>query len=251
MSFSSGSFQILTAKPGQNYYRLQNSVTSQPVFIYRIDAPLNVHTGYEIILHLRSENTESLSGVSGSGGRIGLLQHPMNDNIYHQAGPSGPMGFLPATDKNIVFPRFCPYYFGNTNPEGKDYSAGLEQFNALIHHGELTGNVLDGCWFGGTAVYAGTPYIFCDNKSNPVYYNLTNLTIENEAYWHKVRDILLFDKIIHLRYVKDYMPFPQFYNVDMSGPQWRGSTAQKDWWVVEKIIIPTVPNYQQVLLLHQ
>jgi len=249
MSFSSGSFQILTAKPGQNYYRLQNSVTSQPVFIYRIDAPLNVHTGYEIILHLRSENIESPSGVSGSGGPIGLLQHPMNYDIWYQAGPSGPVGWL-ANDKNIVFPRFCPYYFGNTNPDEKDYSAGLEQFNALIRPGEGEGVGLEGYWFGGTAVYAGTPYIFCDNKdyNSSVYYNLQ---ISNEAYWNKVRDILLFDKIIHLRYVKDYMPFPQFYDVNMFDQQWRDSTARKDWWVVEKIIIPTVPNYPQILPLHQ
>lgn len=245
MSFSSGSFQILTAKPGQNYYRLQNSVTSQPVFIYRIDAPLNVHTGYEIILHLRYKNTATPLGVSGSGGPIGLLQHPMNDDIYYQAGPSGPIGSLPANDKNIVFPRFCPYYFGNTNPVKKDYSAGLEHFNELIRPGAGAQDGWDGHWFGGTAVYAGTPYIFCDNKTkaNSVYYSLT---IENETYWHKVRDILLFDKIIHLRYVKDYMPFPQFYDEDMSVSQWRDSTRRKDWWVVEKIIIPTVPNYPQI-----
>lgn len=240
MAYSSSCFKKLQVPKNENYLRVENSLPS-PIFIYAIEPPHNVHTGFELKLHIRADNNISKLGIAG--GPIGLLHHPHNHAIYTTDG------IIASNEANIVFPKYCPSNY-DVSPSSEGF---LRDFNEVIKEGvEYRPGPLQnviGDWYGGTGIFYGTPYVFVDpypGGHDPVYYNWSTPT----PLWATLKEVLLFDKIIHLRYIEDYQPLPQnltdyINNMPGSGgnvENWIGSTERKGWWIIENITIPCVPN---------
>lgn len=244
MAYNLDCFKKLQVPKNENYLRLENTVTTSPIFIYAIEPPHNVHTGFELKLHLRGSNNISSSGIGN--GPIGLLQHPHNHKIYATDGS------ISRQEANIIFPKYCPANFNEAYQSVLNASTEsiLCDFNEVIKEGtEYSPGSPDaiGDWYGGTGIFYGTPYIFVDRykgMSGQIYYNERPIS----KFWGDIRNILLYDKIIHLRYIEDYRPLPQNIDVyinNLTGDDvasWAGSTERKGWWIIENITIPCVPN---------
>ncbi|HRW22090.1 MAG TPA: hypothetical protein P5509_08960 [Bacteroidales bacterium] len=231
MAYNISCFKKLQVPKNENYLRVENS-SSSPIFIYAIEPPHNVHTGFELKLHIRASNNISSSGIAG--GSIGLLHHPYNHAIFAQDG------FIASNKANIVFPKYCPSNYEIVSPSSEGF---LRDFNEILKEGTKYSDSI-GDWFGGTGIFYGTPYVFVDpypGGYTPVYYNWSSST----TLWDTLKEVLLFDKIIHLRYIEDYQPLPQNltdYIEDTTGMNWSGSTERKGWWIIENITIPCIPN---------
>ncbi|MCK9574564.1 MAG: hypothetical protein M0R51_01155 [Clostridia bacterium] len=275
--YTASNFKILDLSQfTKNYIRLSNNIETRAGsrYIYRIEPPKDVYSGYELTIHLGCDSTNPPIKY----GTIGLLLWPHNysDKIPVTAGKS--------QVQNILFPMFTPTSspgqfayptggapasllptkvhgdFWNEQLDSTEYSITSKDYNFntnfmeyLSHYnathyssnGSSSSLIVDGT-SPSNIIFHGSAYVTYDRKKN--LFSWSDLvadsvsTTDNLKYYaqsteKKMQAIAFSEKIIKLRYIENYVPYSP---LPFDGYP---SNTPGNFWIVENIIIPAIPTY--------
>jgi len=209
MAYSSANFLELNVPKNENYLKLSNS-TVTPKFIYRINPPVNAHTGFECIVHLGFNRTLT--------GPIGLLmwKYALDASVGINDYP------------NIVYPRYCPplsYVDAASTFTDGSWNVPFSKF--WFTQGGIT-NIAE----AGYTIFHGTPFVTYDPGSY-----IGDWADEGGDEYLSIAEL---DKIIHLRYVENYIP-ATYADIDntIDSP----TISAGGFWIVTNIILPVYPAF--------